>query len=189
MTARKSFGLQAVIATLGLTAAGAAAALDTQLSVDYTGEYSSNTALTETDEIKEWVHLPGADLALSQTGAVFEVDAAYRVERRIYEKDLFDNETAVRGTSEALWHALPERLDFTLRNVRSESTIRAREPNTEVNRQTVSITEGGPTLRLRPQSNAEIQLEYLYSDIAVPPTVNGIRQRPATSSMSRGYAR
>ncbi|NBC23823.1 MAG: hypothetical protein GVY21_10145 [Gammaproteobacteria bacterium] len=162
--------IRACAVLLGVCAPALAAALDADLSVDYTGEYSTNTALTATDEIDEWVHLPGADLSLNQSGAALELDAAYRFERRIYEKDLFDNESAVRGTSEAIWHALPERLDFRVRNTRAESTIRARQPNTEVNRQTVSVTEGGPTLRLRPQTNAELQLEYLYTDIAVEET-------------------
>lgn len=161
-----------VLVLLLTAAAGPAVALDAELSVGYTGEYSTNTTLAGSDEeeIDEWVHLPGADLRLSQAGAALEMAADYRVERRIYEKELFDDETAVRGTADVVWHALPERLDFNLRNTRAESTIRARQPNTEANRQTVSITEAGPTLRLRPQSNAEIQVEYLYSDVSVEET-------------------
>jgi hypothetical protein len=162
-------GAMATAAML-LLGSGTATALDTTIDFGLSGEYTNNTTLAETDEIGEWIYTPSVDIGLTQSGAALELDAGYRVERRIYERDLFDDETAIRGTAEAIWHALPERLDLTARNIRSETTIRATDPNTEANRQTVSIIELGPTLRLRPRSNAEFQLEYLYSDVRVEET-------------------
>jgi hypothetical protein len=102
---------------------------------------------------------------MAHTGAALELDADYTFERRIYQRDLFEDTNAIRGTAEALWHALPERLDFTVRNTITEATINSGEPNTEANRQSVSYTDIGPTLRLRPRSNGEFQLEYLYTDV------------------------
>lgn len=165
---RRRAGPAALIAAL--LGAGNAAALDTTVDLSHSSEYTSNTTLVENDEIGEWIHTPAIGIGMNQAGAVFEVDGEYQIERRIYERDLFDDETAARGAAEAIWHALPERLDLTVRNTRTESTIRAREPNTEANRQTVSVTEAGPTLRLRPQTNAEFQLEYMYSDVRVDET-------------------
>ena len=174
---------RAAAIVLLLAGAGPALALDAELSVGYTGEYSTNTTLasSDDDEVDEWIHLPGADLRLRQGGAAVDMAADYRVERRIYEEELFDDETAVRGTADIVWHALPERLDFNLRNTRAESTIRARQPNTEANRQTVSITEAGPTLRLRPQSNAEFQIEYLYADVSVEETNTDSERQTGTA--------
>lgn len=145
-------------------------ALDVGLALSHTAEYTTNTARTESDEIEEWVNTPGIELTLAQEGASLDLDSAYRLQRRIYERDLFDDETVLTGQTELLWRALPERLDFTVRNVRTESTERARVPNVEDNRQTVSTTEAGPTLRLRPQSNAEVQVSYLYTDVRAEET-------------------
>jgi hypothetical protein len=150
--------------------APSAHALEADLALSNTAEYTTNTARTETDEVEEWVNTPGVELSLTQEGAALDLDSQYRLQRRMYERDLFDDETVLTGQTELLWRALPERLDFTVRNVRTESTERARVPNVEDNRQTVSTTEAGPTLRLRPQSNAELQISYLYSDLRAEET-------------------
>lgn len=155
---------------LMLVLSGTAAALDATVDLSYGAEYTSNTTRSEDDEIGEWIHIPAIDIGLSENGAALELGADYRIERRIHERDIFDDESAARGSVEAIWHALPERLDLTLRNTRTESTIRARDPNTEANRQITSTTEMGPTLRLSPRSNAEFQLEYLFSDVRVEET-------------------
>lgn len=145
-------------------------ALETDLTLTHSADYTTNTARTETDETSEWVNTPGVMLGLSQEGAALLLDADYMFQRRIYQRDLFDDESVITGQAELVWHALPERLDFTVRNVRTEATERARQPNIESNRQTVSTTELGPTLRLRPRPNSEFQLEYLYSDMTAEET-------------------
>jgi hypothetical protein len=145
-------------------------ALDATATVDYSAEYTTNTARTETDEVEEWIHIPAFNVGLSQTGAQLELDAGYRLERRFHQEDLFDDESAATGDASVVWHALPERLDLIVTNTRTESTRRSLEASTEDNRQTVSYTSAGPVLRLRPRSNSELQLEYLYTDVSVEET-------------------
>lgn len=158
-------GCCAAIGCAVLLSAGPACALEAFVDLRNRSYYTSNTTLAETDEIGEWVHTPGIDLSLEQSGTALEIDADYIFERRIYQRDLFEDSNAIRGSAEAVWHALPERLDFTLRNIQTESTIQSRVPNTEANRQSIGYTEVGPTLRLRPHSAGEVQLEYLYTDV------------------------
>ena len=162
--------LAAAAAAWAALGAPGAAALEATASVSHTAEYTSNTARTETDEIGEWVHAPGVDVTLSEASTQVTLDAGYHYERRFHEEDLFDDENAVTGSAQLVWHALPQRLDLTVRNTRTESTQRSLSPNTEGNRQTVSNTDVGPTLRFRPQRNAELQLEYLYTDVDVDET-------------------
>jgi len=145
-------------------------ALEIDAQVFHEALYTSNTARTETDELEEMINTPGITLAASQAGTQVELTADYQFQRRIYEEDLFQDENVTTGAAEMIWHVLPSRLDFTLRNTRSESTERALEPLTQDNRQTVSITELGPTLRMSPRSGDELQIEYLYSDVSAEDT-------------------
>lgn len=167
-------------AALGALAAPAVQALDATATVDYTGEYTTNTARTETDEVEEWIHTPAFNIALNQEGAQLEMDAGYRLERRYHEEDLFDTESAATGNASVVWHALPERLDLTVRNTRTESTRRSIDANTEANRQTVSYTEAGPTLRFTPRRNSELQLEYLYTDVSAEETETDSERQTGT---------
>jgi hypothetical protein len=157
-----------------------AVALEARVSIGHTAEYTTNTARTEDDEVSEWVHRPSIDIGLRQEGAQLELDADYQYERRIYQKDLFEDEFSLTGRGTLLWHALPERLDFTIRNTRTDSTQRSFTPFTEANRQTVSMTDLGPTLRFRPRSNSELQFEYMYSDVAVTRTDSDSQRHSGT---------
>lgn len=158
------FRLLSAAAATCLLAAPAARALELQAELFHQADYTTNTARTDSDRIEEWINAPGVSVGARQAGAQLELDAAYQYQRRIYQEDLFDDENVTVGRAELLWHALPNRLDFTLRNSRSESTERALDPLTQANRQIVTTTEAGPTLRFTPRSGDELQIGYLYTD-------------------------
>src|SRR5512139_1523533 len=113
-----------IVALVALTLATAeqTQALEINAEVFHLAEYTTNTARTDTDEVEEWINAPGVHVNAAQAGAALELNADYEFLRRIYEKNLFDDESILTGSSEMIWHALPSRLDFTLRNTRSEST-------------------------------------------------------------------
>lgn len=140
-------------------------ALEASVVVGHTAEYTTNSGRTADDEVSEWIHRPSINVALRQEGAQLDLEGAYRFERRIFEEDLFEDESALTGHGQLIWRMLPERLDFTIRNTRTETTQQSLLPQTPANRQTVSATDLGPTLRLRPRPNSEVQLEYLYTDV------------------------
>ncbi len=152
-------------ALTGVLLTAPVAAVEWNVTVDYAAEYTTNSARTTDNEIEEWIHRPGISVNAVHDGPNLELNGGYSFERRIYEEDLFDNENATTGSAELLWHALPERLDFVVRNSRTESARRSIDAVTQDNRQVVSTTEIGPTLRFRARGSDEFQLEYLYSDV------------------------
>ncbi len=154
-----------VFGLLLCTFAPSALSLEVTASVQETSEYTTNTARTEDNEVEEWIHQPGIDLAASHSGAAITFDADYSFERRLYEEDLFEDENATTGSAQLVWQAIPQRLDFTVSNARLEATERAFAVDTQANRQTISVTEIGPLLRFQPRSGDELQLEYRYLDV------------------------
>lgn len=151
--------------TGGLIGPETAHAIDVEAAAQYTAEYTSNTLRTETDEIGEWLHLPGADLRVAEDTATLEMDVDYSYIRRMYTKDYWQDENRLTGTAAIDWHALADRLDFFVNNTRTESTERALQTATQDNRQTVSTTELGSRLRFQTRSADEFQLEYLFRDV------------------------
>lgn len=153
------------LAGVGLAAPQIANAIDVEAAAQYTAEYTSNTLRTETDEIGEWVHIPGADLRVAEDTATLEMDVDYSYIRRMYTKDIWQDENRLIGTAAIDWQALADRLDFFLNNTRTESTEQALETATRANRQTVSTTEAGSRLRFQPRAADEFQIEYLFRDV------------------------
>ncbi len=153
------------LAGTSLIAPAPARAIDVEAAAQYTAEYTSNTLRTETDEVGEWIHLPGADLRVAEDTASLEMDVDYSYVRRIYTKDFWQDENRLLGTAGIDWHALPDRLDFFLNNARTETTERALQTATQANRQIVSTTEAGSRLRFQPRSADELQIEYLFRDV------------------------
>lgn len=146
-------------------------ALDIGVTVDVESEFTTNTALTETNELEEWIHKPGINFSASHEAPNLTLEADYSFEHRFYQEDLFEDESATTGRADILWNAIPERLDFTVRNTRTETPIEAIDAATPSNRQETSNTEAGPTLRFHTRGDDEFQLEYLFgarsSDLAI----------------------
>lgn len=128
-------------------------------------EYTSNTLLTEDDEIGEWIILPGVNLTAEQDTASLEMDVRYDYTRRMFTKDYWQDENRLTGDAAIEWHAIAERLDFFASNVRTESTERARQAETPANRQVVGTTDAGGRLLFQPREADELQIEYLFRDI------------------------
>jgi hypothetical protein len=138
-------------------------ALDIIGSAKNVSDYTSNTLMTENNEIGEWVHHPGIDLAATQDSNLWLINADYHYFRRLYQKDLWKDESITTGLGSARWRAIPQRLDFFANNSRTESSIRALQTQTQANRQIVSTTRAGSTLSLQPTGKADgLQLEYAY---------------------------
>lgn len=156
-------------------------ALDVGFTVGLESEHTSNTARTAMNEIEEWIHKPGFDFQAEHEGPNLTLEAGYSFERRLYQEDLYDDENATTGRAELVWRALPERLDFTVRNSRTESPIDAIESTTPLNRQVTTNTEAGPTLRFRTRGEDELQFEYLYGHRAVEETAGDADSQTATA--------
>ncbi len=149
----------------GLAVPQTAVAIDVQAAVHYTAEYTSNTLRTDTGEIGELVHVPGADISLAEGTATLDMDVDYSYERRLYTEDIWTDEDILTGLAAIEWRAIPDRIDFFANNTRTLSTVRALQTATQDNRQTISTTEAGGRLLLQPRSADEFQIEYLFRDV------------------------
>ncbi len=148
-----------------ITSPGIVRALDASVAVEHEAEYTTNSGRTATNELEEWVNTPSLSVGAQHAGTAAELDLDSRYEHRFYQQNLFDDGDALTGSTNLVWHALPERLDFTVINTRTESTARAIAAFTEDNRQETMITQAGPTLRFRTRGRDELQFQYVYGDV------------------------
>ena len=158
-----------------------AQAVEIVAAIHYSSEYTTNTLLTDDNEIGEWIHAPGVNLVAQHDSAALALDVGYDYIRRIYQKDIFQDENVLTGVSTARWYALPQRLDFFVSNFRTESTVRARQAETQANRQVISDTRAGSTLRFRPRGADELQFEYSFHDINANQTRTDSKRHNATA--------
>lgn len=149
-----SFGLFSTPVTLQ--------ALELTASLDHTSEYTDNLGKTEDDENSSWIHRPGFNLGATHDTATLQLDSNYTYRREIYDDDEFSDENTTTGSGGLLWTMIENRLDFTARNTRSQSTRRAQGAADANNLQVVSNSEIGPTLRLQPRRGDELQVDYRY---------------------------
>ncbi|MEZ5549690.1 MAG: outer membrane beta-barrel protein [Pseudomonadales bacterium] len=177
-----------LLAGCALFTAANTQALDFGATVHYTSEYTTNTLRTESDEIDEWIQEPGVDLTVAHDTASLELDGAYGYSRRFYDKDYWSDYNSTTGSGNAVWHALPERLDFHLRNSRTESTQQALDTPLPDNRQVVSTTEAGSTLMLQPRQGDDLQFEYQYVDISPSSTSTGSTRNNGTGRYILGLS-
>jgi len=151
------------------------------MAADAGAEYTSNTLLSEDDEIGEWIFTPGASISVEQDTAALEMGVDYSYVRRMYTKDYWADDNRLVGSAQVDWHALPERLDLFVYNTRTESTQQAQSPETPSNRQTVSTTDAGGRLLFQPRAADELQFEYLFRDINTSETSTGSTRNDGTA--------
>ncbi|MDA1076639.1 MAG: hypothetical protein O3A63_18085 [Proteobacteria bacterium] len=145
---------RACLVTLLVSGAYQVQALEGAIGLSAYADYTSNTLRVSSPKVEEWIYRPGVDFTASHDGPTFQVDAGYRYERRIYEKDLNDDRNVTTGSANIDWQAIANRLDFYVRNTRNESTINSQQADRPNNRQVTSITEAGPLLRFQTRGAA-----------------------------------
>jgi hypothetical protein len=163
-------------------------AVEVVAAAQHTSEYTTNTLRTENNHIGEWIHQPGVDFRASEDTAQLEMDVDYSYIRRIYTRDIWENEDRLVGRAAIDWHAVTNRLDFFLNNIRTESTERALRASTQANRQIVSTTDVGSRLRFQPRSADELQLEYLFRDIHTTRTATDSQRHNVTGRYMLGVS-
>ncbi|MGE0625382.1 MAG: hypothetical protein AB7I04_17035 [Pseudomonadales bacterium] len=162
--------------------------LEVVMSAEAGTEYTSNTLLTETDEIGEWIFTPGVSLQATENTATLEMDVGYDYLRRMYTKDYWEDDNRLVGRGTITWYALADRLDFFASNVRTESTERARQAETQDNRQIVTTTEAGSRLRFQPRPADELQLEYVFRDVRTTRTKTDSQRNNVTARYITGLS-
>ncbi len=147
-------------------------------TVSYSGEYSSNPERAGGDAESDIIHRPGFTVDASHLGARTELDLGYRLHRRIYQDDTFDDESVAEGSASGRWHVLPERLSLFVSNVTRESEISNRAQRVPDNLQTTSHSSAGATLRADVISNHYATVTYEYVDVRAEETeIDSIRHQ------------
>jgi len=153
-----------ILAATAMLFSSSVYAIDIGLTLSEESEYTTNSGLTERDEVEEWIHSPGANLQVSHDGPALVLNVDYNYRRRIYQQDLFDDDNEAAGSANLVWSVLPERLDFTVNHTRTQSAIQSINAITPNNRQETINTTAGPLVRFNPRGQDEIQFEYLWGD-------------------------
>ena len=127
--------------------------------------HSDNIGLTETDPISQNMLIPGFDFSYQQEGSTFQADVVGNLEYRDYLAHAFDNQTLAQLAGQANWTVLPERLDFTVRDVASVQPLSTFSSNAPDNQQQTNVLTLGPVLKLRigDAMRGQVELHYINS--------------------------
>ncbi len=106
-------------------------------------EYHSNAARVSEDEESDVAAIARAALTWRDNEGALVANLDYHAEHRDYQDDVEDDETAIDGSANVLWHALPRRLDLILQHQISETQTDLRAADTPSNRERRSIVTGG----------------------------------------------
>ena len=138
-------------------------ALETTVGIRAESTHTDNVTRAQDNEISEITYQPGVNIAVEHQGPSIQANARYDYERRIRTEEVFDDDSALTGTSTVVWQAIPGRLDFTVNNTRTETTVNGQQGDLPNNVQVTDSTRAGPTLRFRVRRNDELQLQYFYT--------------------------
>jgi hypothetical protein len=156
--------LMLLAGTASIAASSPATAIDFGVDLFAEAAYTDNTTRVERNKESEVILTPGIAVAASHAGPDLNLDLDYSVERQIYQEDFYSDETVSTGTADLLWNALPNRLDLNINHSRTQSARRAAAVDTPNNRQEITNTSAGPTLRFNPRGEDELQFQFMYGD-------------------------
>ena len=176
------------IVTLSASLSGSALGLSYDIDAIQQSTFTTNTARSEDDAVTEWVHAPGIAISAQQQGNELHLDLGYRHQARLRQRSIYGNENTTTGRGTLTWYAFPGLLDLTLSDVRTESTIRATDAFTPDNRQVISFTRFGPTLRTTPRPGDELSLELNHSNVVAEETDTDSSRNEATLRYVLGIA-
>ena len=177
-----------------LAAAPGASAWQFDYRLDLVAEYADNVA-RRPDAVAETVVAPRLGLALTEETERLDIGIAGDLERRIYLRDRFDDETLARIGVNANWRMVDDRLSFLLVDSLGDLPIDTFRVDAPDNRQRVNVFLAGPSLVLRPGPSTRLQAELRYGDTYAERTpdfnskrvtfgLRGLREVDARSTLS-----
>ncbi len=152
-----------VCAPLTLLLAGSAHGLELVASVFSDAEFTDNAGRSNTNKLNDVIISPGVRLNGAHDSAALVFGASYDIERRYQVRSINSNRNAAIGNASLLWHAVPQRLDFSASQTTRETTQRLSSAGTEDDKKIITNTSIGPTLRFQPRGSDELRLSYQFS--------------------------
>lgn len=146
-----------------LAAAPGAHAVQLDYRLDLVAEYADNIA-RRPEAVSETVVAPRLGVALSEATERLEVGVAGEIEKRVYLRDRFDDETLARVGIDASWRMIDDRLSFVVLNSLSDQPVDTFLVDAPDNRQRVNVFIAGPSLLLRPGPRTRVQADLRYGD-------------------------
>lgn len=125
---------------------------------------SDNIGLDESNPVGQNALIPGVDFSYQQQGSTFQANVVGNLEYRDYLGNAFDNQKLGQLAGQANWSLLPQRLDFTVRDVSSVQPLSTFSTNTPDNQQQTNVLALGPTLRFRLNETLRGQTELSYTN-------------------------
>jgi hypothetical protein len=131
-------------------------ALDYRL--DLRAEHSSNVA-RRNPAVDDRILSPRLAFALAENGERLTIGAAADIEKRLYDRSGFADETLARLGLRGNWVLLEQRLAFAFEDALSDQPVNSFLADAPDNRQRVHVWNAGPTLTLRPAPRARLVVE------------------------------
>lgn len=138
-------------------------AIDVDITTSASALLTSNSKRTAEDEIDEWIVSPELAAKVMHDGDRVGTEAEYRVIRRVFQENTYEDETVTTGSASLRTEVIPQLLDVRLTNHRTESTIRALASASPDNRQETTNTEISPTLKYPISKRHHLALQYKFN--------------------------
>jgi hypothetical protein len=160
------------VAVFSWTGTGCAPALAGQ--VDYgTGfalGHESNITRSPTDPRAEWTQSLFGGIGYTERTADLRADFVAQVERRMYVRNTYQDETLPFLNGVAVWSMVPQLLTWTVEDVARESLLTLSAPDTPTNRVKANSLSTGPqlTFRANPTNAPILGARYGRYDVEGP---------------------
>lgn len=170
---------------VALAAAFAIAALATQDAVAARLEYTLDLGVGRNDNLnfspddprEDTIYRPGVGFSLTEDSEKVHASVAGRVEYRHYADGTYDNGVDGEVSGRVDWHAIPNRLTFTVEDTLGLEAIDTLEADSPDNRQQVNVFSAGPNLAFRVGAamDGEVELRYVDTEAEVTDEFNSSR--------------
>lgn len=134
--------------------------------------HSDNIGLTETDPTSQNSLVPGFDFSYQQEGSAFQANVVGNLEYRDYLGQAFDNQKLAQLAGQANWTVLPQRLDFTVRDLANVQPLSVFSSNQPDNQQQTNVLALGPTLHFRLNDTLRGQVGLSYTNSRASKTID-----------------
>ena len=155
--------LSAVLLTACLTASPETFALEFTAATELGATYNSNARRSSASEDSDVLFSPTITADAFHQDDRVSLAAGYRLERRLFRRDFFEDQNRVTGYANVNWEPILDRFDIRATQNRNETTRQSFGRGTQDDRQIVSTSEIAPRLRFQVLGKDELQLEYAYT--------------------------
>ena len=177
MRIKKSGNRVVAFAVAVLPTGAVVAAPNIDVDVGVGAEYHSNAARVSDNEQSDVASVARAAIAWRDAIEPLTADVGYSIEHRDFVDDVDQDETAVDGSAELTWNALPRLLNVLVQHQVSQSQTNLRTADTAANREQRSVLTGGLDGFLHLSSVDSLVIRPRYSEVTFEESEQSDSQR------------